>query len=236
MSATRRHTDRVQRYNRRTRWFHAGMYVGVLVLLFTGWWLTLGHEGQPSVLSKLFAAPDTTIHTDVGWAVAGLSVLGLLLGWRGVREFVVETFRVDASDGRWLLRWPGAVFTGRFPRHEGHFDPGQRVLNVLLTLSLAILLVSGVGMAWLSGGPVFAVLVHLHVWATYLVTPLILGHVVIAAGVLPGYRGAWRSMHLGGRLTREVARRLWPGWLERHESAEIRTTRRQPARRAAGPR
>ena len=31
----------------------------------------------------------------------------------------------------------------------------------------------------------------------------------------PGYRGAWRSMHLGGRLDRAVARRLWPGWLER---------------------
>jgi hypothetical protein len=31
----------------------------------------------------------------------------------------------------------------------------------------------------------------------------------------PGYRGAWRSMHLGGRVPRAVARRLSPGWLER---------------------
>jgi formate dehydrogenase subunit gamma len=32
----------VRRNNAKTRWFHAGVYVAVLVLLFTGWWLTLG--------------------------------------------------------------------------------------------------------------------------------------------------------------------------------------------------
>jgi formate dehydrogenase subunit gamma len=33
--------------------------------------------------------------------------------------------------------------------------------------------------------------------------------------VLPGYRGVWRAMHLGGHLAEPVARRLWPGWVER---------------------
>jgi len=32
--------------------------------------------------------------------------------------------------------------------------------------------------------------------------------------VLPGYRGTWRSMHLGGRLDPAVARRIWPAWFE----------------------
>ena len=50
----------------------------------------------------------------------------------------------------------------------------------------------------------------LHRWATFVVTPVIVGHIVIAAGVLPGYRGVWRSMHLGGRLPADVARRIWP--------------------------
>jgi hypothetical protein len=27
----------------------------------------------------------------------------------------------------------------------------------------------------------------------------------------------WRSMHLGGRLDVAVARRVWPGWLDRQE-------------------
>jgi cytochrome b subunit of formate dehydrogenase len=209
----------IERYNRRTRWFHAGIYVTVLILLATGWWLTLGHEGQPSPLAWLFRTPDTVLHTNTGWIVAALSVVGLGFGARAVGTFVAETLRVDRSDGRWLLHWPAAVFTGRFDRHEGHFDPGQRVLNIALTLGLVVLILSGVGMAWLHGGPAFVVLVRVHTWSTYAVTPLILGHIVIAAGLLPGYRGVWRSMHLGGRLETAVARRLWPGWLERREAA-----------------
>jgi hypothetical protein len=51
-----------------------------------------------------------------------------------------------------------------------------------------------------------------HTWATYALIPLIGGHVLVASGMLPGYRGVWRSMHLGGRLDVEVARRLWPEW------------------------
>ncbi|MQA82445.1 MAG: cytochrome b/b6 domain-containing protein [Streptosporangiales bacterium] len=207
--------DRIQRYNRPTRWFHAGTYLAVLILLGTGWWVTLGREGQPSPLAQIFLTPDTTLHTNVGWILAGFSLLGLLLGRRAVRTFVTETLRVDRSDRRWLARWPLAVLTGRFARHEGHFDPGQRILNIALMFGLSVLILSGVGMAWLSGGPVFAVLVHLHKWSTYGVTPLIAGHIVIAAGILPGYRGVWRSMHMGGRLQADVARRLWPGWFER---------------------
>ncbi len=44
---------------------------------------------------------------------------------------------------------------------------------------------------------------------------VLVGHMVVASGVLPGYRGVWRSMHLGGRLPVAVARRIWPAWLDR---------------------
>jgi cytochrome b subunit of formate dehydrogenase len=213
----------VERYNRKTRWFHAGFYLATFVLLGTGWWLTLGHEGRPTPLALLLRTPDTAIHTNVGWFLVGLSVLGITLGRRAVRSFVAETIRRDEGDGHWLLRWPRAVFTGRFARHEGHFDPGQRLLNLVLVVVLVVLIGSGAGMALLSGGPAFAVLVRLHIWSTYAVTLLLIGHVVIAAGILPGYRGVWRSMHLGGRLDSEVARRLWPAWSER-------TQRRRPVR------
>jgi formate dehydrogenase subunit gamma len=53
-------------------------------------------------------------------------------------------------------------------------------------------------MAVLHGGPAFVWLAPIHKWSTYALVPLILGHVVIASGVLPGYRSVWRSMHLGG--------------------------------------
>src|SRR5262249_2316879 len=62
----------------------------------------------------------------------------------------------------------------------------------------------------------FVVLAQVHQWATYVVTALIGGHVLVASGILPGYHGVWRSMHLGGRLDARVARRLWPAWWARN--------------------
>lgn len=215
-SASQRRT--VERYSRKARWFHAGIYLTVLVLLGTGWWLLLGQEGNPSPLSRLTGRPDTQLHTWVGWVMTAIVVAGLVVGTRAAATFAAESMRFRRSDLGWFLSWPKALLTGRFARHEGHFDPGQRIANIVLVAILVTLVVSGVGMALLHGGPAFAVLVRVHRWSTYAVTPVLLGHILIAAGIVPGYRGVWRSMHLGGHLDVEVARRVWPAWLERNES------------------
>ena len=215
-NASQRRT--VERYSRKTRWFHATIYLTVLVLLGTGWWLLLGQEGNPSPLSRLTGRPDTQLHTWVGWVMTAIVVTGLVVGTRAAATFAAESMRFRRSDLGWFLSWPKALLTGRFARHEGHFDPGQRIANIALVGMLMALVVSGVGLALLHGGPVFAVLVHVHRWSTYAVTPVLLGHILIAAGIVPGYRGVWRSMHLGGHLDVEVARRVWPAWLERNES------------------
>ena len=204
----------VERYTRPTRWFHAGVYVTTLVLLATGWWLLSGREGRPSPLARLLGLPDTTVHKDAGWALVALLALGLVLGVRAARTFAAESLRFRIGDIRWFRAWPAAALTGRFARHDGHFDPGQRVVNVLMAAAMLALIGSGVGLVLLHGGPAFAVLARVHRWATYVCTLLIAAHVFVAAGVLPGYRGVWRSMHAGGRLDARVAHRLWPGWLE----------------------
>jgi len=85
-----------------------------------------------------------------------------------------------------------------------------------------VLIVTGVGLAALHGGQTFSVLAKIHKWTAIAITPVLLGHILIAAGVLPGYNGVWRSMHLGGRLKKETAERVWPAWTEiaiRQESA-----------------
>lgn len=209
----------VERHNRRTRWFHAGVYGCVLVLLATGWWLLTGQEGQPSPLARVTGIADARLHTVVGWVLGGLAAAGVVFGWRAARTLLRDSVRFRHGDLRWFRRWPAAVFTGRFPRHDGHFDPGQRVANLVLVVLLAALVGSGVGLALIPGGPAFRWLHLVHRWSTYLITPVLLGHILIAAGILPGYRGAWRAMHLGGRLPVQVARRLWPGWLDRHRAS-----------------
>jgi formate dehydrogenase subunit gamma len=205
----------IERYSRSARRFHAAVYFVTLLLLATGWLLITGGEGQPSPLARLTGVPDVTLHVWLGWALLALATVALVVAVRGVIGFVRETLRYDRGDLDWLARWPVAILTGRFARHEGHFDPGQRLANVAIVGLLALLIASGIGLVFVHGGPFFAVLAAVHRLATFAFTVTIVGHIVIAAGILPGYRGVWRSMHLGGRLHLDTARRLWPGWTER---------------------
>lgn len=207
--------NRIERHGRRARLFHTAVYLATLPLLLTGWWLLLGKEGSASPLARVFGVPDTRLHVWFGFALAIVALAPLVLGRPGIATFVRESIRRDPGDARWWSRWPVGAVTGRFARHEGHFDPGQRVANVLIVGSLVALAATGIAMTVLHGGRAFAWFAKVHQWATFLVTPLLLGHLLIALGVLPGYRGVWRSMHLGGRVPEATARRVWPGWTER---------------------
>ena len=79
-----------------------------------------------------------------------------------------------------------AAFTGRFRRHEGHFDPGQRLANVAIVGLLALLIVSGVGLVVVHSGSLFAALNFVHRLSKIAFTVVIVGHIVVAAGILPG--------------------------------------------------
>jgi formate dehydrogenase subunit gamma len=216
----------VVRNNAATRWFHAAVFVATAVLLATGWWLRGGNEGRPSALADLLGAPDTEIHRRAGWALAGIASAGLTLGVRAAWTFTRETVRVDRGDGRWFRRWPAGALTGRFARHEGHFDPGQRLANLAFVATLGTLVGSGVAMTTLSGGPTFATLVRVHRGATYVLTVLVIGHVVVVSGLLPGYRGVWRAMVGRGRVPARTVRRIWPA-----SSPETNRSHRPPCSR-----
>ena len=196
-------SETVERYSRGTRWFHAGIYLTVLVLLATGWWFLVDDYRHAGALVA-------TIHEYTGYGLTLIVLAWLLRGARGLRAFARDTLRWRRGDGRWLAVLPRAAFTGRFAAHDGHFDPGQRLANAVMTLTLTTLLLSGLGVRYLPGQFLFTV----HHWAALLTTPVVAGHVIVASGLLPGYRGVWRSMHLGGRLPVAVARRIWPAWLD----------------------
>jgi formate dehydrogenase subunit gamma len=168
---------------------HAGVYLGVLALLGTGVWLLASREGDPSPLSWLAGMPDTRLHVWVGWLFGGLVLAGLVLKVRAAWRFTAESLRFRRGDLAWFRAWPNAVFTDRFPRHDGHFDPGQRVANVALVVALATATASGAAMALLRGGPAFVWLVPVHRWSTYVLVPLIVGHILIASGCCPATAG-----------------------------------------------
>jgi hypothetical protein len=74
-------------------------------------------------------------------------------------------------------------------------------------------IVSGVFLTTLSGGQTFATMVRVHRGSTYVLTGLVVGHLLVTLGILPGYRGVWRAMHWRGRVAEATARRLWPATL-----------------------
>ena len=180
------------RYRPAARWFHTATYLVTFTLLSPRF---------PSVCR-------------VGWALTALMVAGIALGFRAAATFVRETARVDRGDRTWLRRWPSGTLTGRFAPHRGHFDPGQRLANIGFVATLGTLIVTGIGLTTVHGGPRFVLLAQLHRGATYALTALVLAHLLLAAGVLPGYRGAWRAMHLRGRTPVPTAQRLWPATVE----------------------
>jgi cytochrome b subunit of formate dehydrogenase len=216
----------VRRYGWVGRWFHAGIYVTVLLALGTGWWFVLVGYERASPLARLTGRPDGEVHELSGYAMILVFLVWLPFGLRGLRSFIRETTRFERGDGRWLLGWPRAVFTGRFGNHSGHFDPGQRLANIVIVVLLTVVVVTGLGAIFGPSSGLRGVMFDVHRWASYAVTPVLLGHIVVAAGILPGYRGVWRSMHLGGRLPVGVARRIWPTWLDETQSRESDRARR----------
>ena len=209
----------LRRYSRRTRWLHSFVYLVTFILFATGGWLLFGQEGKPSVLARLSGIADTEIHVDSGWLLVALAVVAVTIGWRGTRAFWRETLHFSPGDAGWLGKWPAALFTGHFQRHDGHFDPGQRLANVAIVSLLVALIASGVTLVGVSGGPAFVWALRIHKWSTIALAPVLLGHIVIASGLFPGYRGVWRSIHWRGELSRETATRLWPAWTEKEVSA-----------------
>ncbi|GAB4001160.1 hypothetical protein GCM10029992_35760 [Glycomyces albus] len=142
--------------------------------------------------------PDSDVHTWLGWGFTAVAALGPLLRPRGAVRLVRESVRFDRSDARWLVRWPKAACTGRFAYHDGHFDPSQRIANLVMIILLAALLVSGIGLWAVSGGPMFVWFNRIHRWSTYRVTPVIIGHILMPPDC---YRATGAS---GGRCTWEA--------------------------------
>jgi formate dehydrogenase subunit gamma len=168
---------------------------------------------------------DVGLHKAFGWGLTVLAIAPVVYSAGAIAAFVRNTFQADSGDGRWLARWPSAIFTGRFGRHEGHFDPGQRIANVVIVGGLIAMVGSGIGLVVVHGGTSFVWFLKIHKYATYGLTVVLAGHIIVGSGVLPGYRGVWRSIHWRGRLDAGVARRLWPAWAEK-KATEIPSQRK----------
>jgi cytochrome b subunit of formate dehydrogenase len=216
-------TEGVLRNSRRTRLFHTWVYVVTAFLLLSG--IAVLGEGRPAI-ERILGGHVSTAHWHrwIGFVLIGSAALVLLLRPRAVGRFLIDSVIFGRDDLRWFVTYPGFLTASRRHapgRHRGHFDPGQRVMNVTIVVCFAALSVTGLMMAFPQRitPAAFEWSVRVHRLATWLLAGAVAGHVVVASGVLPAYRGVWRAMHRGGRVQARLAHRLWPVWTERQPEA-----------------
>lgn len=226
-------SKRVLRNAWRARGLHTALFLAAGFLLVSG----------VAFLWEVFAVQDllgghvaaARWHRWVGMGlVVTLGLLVPLLRPRAVLTFIRESIRFSRPELRWFRSYPGfALGLSRhtLPRHGGHFDPGQRLFNLALVAAFLALSVTGVLMAFPDRFQplVFAWSLRIHRIATWLFVALAAAHILVASGLLPGYRGVWRAMLGSGRVDRSLALGLWPGWVERVDAVDA-ADRVAPAR------
>jgi cytochrome b subunit of formate dehydrogenase len=218
--------DRLLRNTRPTRLLHAGVYLTTFAAGATG--IALWGEGVKAV-ADLFGGHSSVaiLHRWLGYAVMVAPVIALVIRPKAVARFFSEASRADPGDRAWWIRFPRFLISPhRWPlaRHRGHFDPGQRFMAWALVLVLLVLTISGMLMVFAVDylGGTFGAVSRLHTAASLMLATLLIGHIGIGIGIPKGYRGVWRAMHVpaGGRISKQLARALWPAWAERQGKAE----------------
>lgn len=210
---------RILRNTRRVRRLHAAVYLVTAFLLYSG--ISVAGEARP-VLATLIGgqAAAARWHRWVGFGLIALGLLLPLVRPRSAVRFLMESVRFRRSDVRWFRSYPAFLLAPRRhppARHEGRYDPGQRVLNCVIVVAFTTLAVSGLVMSVPDRvtSATFAASFKIHVIATLALVVSLAGHVLVGSGLLSAYRGVWRAMHGDGRVRTDLSERLWPAWTER---------------------
>jgi formate dehydrogenase subunit gamma len=208
--------SRLLRNRPAARRLHAAVYLLTIFLFLSG--LAVLGGGTPALEALLGGHVATARwHRWIGFGLLGLGILVAVVRPRASAWFIAASVRFERQDFRWFARYPRFLLrpSRHAPgRHEGHFDPGQRLFNLTVVASLLALAATGVVMSFPQRFlPVaFAASLRIHRGTTWVLALAVAGHLLVTSGVLRGYRGVWRAMHRDGRVTEALADLLWPKW------------------------
>jgi formate dehydrogenase subunit gamma len=203
------------------RRLHAAVYLLTGFLFLSG--LAVLGEGRPTLEALLGGHPAAARwHRWVGFGLLGLASLVAIIRTRTSMWFLAESARFRAGDLRWFAWYPRFLLkpSRHAPApHDGHFDPGQRVFNLVVVASLLALAATGAVMSFPQRflPEAFAASLRIHRVVTWVLGIAVAGHLVVASGVLRGYRGVWRAMHWDGRVAAALGHALWPKWAREQE-------------------
>jgi formate dehydrogenase subunit gamma len=202
----------VERFKKRTIWFHWIHSAAFLALLITGGILFLPGCGAA-------AAGGTTrlIHRIAAVVFIGAPVIYFFLNPRMSLRFIKETLTWGRDDVKWVRQAPDYYFGGdeeRMPP-QGQVNTGQKMWQFIALASGVLFLVSGLIMWFLrdalaTGAFQWAVIVHDDAF----ILALLMFLVHIYLGVLhPRMTESLRSMW-DGKISEKYARSHYGKWFE----------------------
>ncbi len=165
----------VLRYRKRPRIVHAILASSFLILLLTGLVILW------SPLSFL-AANGTTrwLHRVAAVGFMSVPIIYLIVDREGAKELMVDSFKYDRDDWRWVKRFWSYAFghTANMPK-QGRLNAGQKMHHALVMLLSAAIVGSGLVMWFFmpSLGPTGqAWMAVIHDLAMLALTLLLVGH------------------------------------------------------------
>jgi cytochrome b subunit of formate dehydrogenase len=212
-----RNDDQIPRHAFPARVFHNLHLVLYAILLFSGLQYYL-----PLARGAGFLWFPVYVHRAAGLALVAMPWPYLLMHRRRVLVFLNHYISWRKTDLLWLWRFPAYfLFPAkiRLPETKDKINAGQKLVGGLLIAVTALMGISGLlRLAATLLPPVILLRAQLlHQIALLPLIALLAGHILVGSGIHPRYRGVWRSMFGGGKLTRQLAREHWPVWLSRVE-------------------
>jgi formate dehydrogenase subunit gamma len=200
----------VERFRKRTVWFHWIHTAAFLTLLVTGAILFF-----PGLGGAAAGGATRFIHRIAVVVFVGVPLIYVAINPRMSWHFIKETFTWGSDDYRWVLRAPDYYFGGAEEKMlpQGHVNTGQKAWQLIVVVTGVIFLVSGALMLSNSLGPaVFRWAVIAHDVAFIVALLMFLVHIYLGV-IHPRMTESLRSM-LDGKISRKYARSHYGRWYE----------------------
>jgi formate dehydrogenase subunit gamma len=206
----------VERFRRRTRWFHWVHTAAFLVLLVTGAILFL-----PGLGGAAAGGVTRTIHRIAVVFFAGVPLVYLILNPRMSWHFIKETFTWGRDDFKWMKGAPDYYFGGAEEKMppQGHINTGQKLWQAVILIAGVLFLVSGFLMLFFKEaiGPAgFQLCVLIHDIAFVPAFFMLLVHIYLGA-LHPRMTESLRSM-LNGKISVKYAKGHYGKWYDEKTS------------------
>jgi formate dehydrogenase subunit gamma len=202
----------VERFRKRTIWFHWVHTTAFLVLLVTGAILFFPGLGGPAA-----GGLTRSIHRIAVIFFVGAPLLYAIINPRLSLHFIKETFTWGSSDLDWIYHAPDYYFGGdeeKMPP-QGHINTGQKMWQFIVLVTGVLFIVSGFIMWFLKGtlsSGAFQWFVLVHDIAFILAFLMLLLHIYLGI-IHPRMTESLRSMW-DGKISATYARNHYGKWYD----------------------